>query len=32
MQKIHAAAYEKVYAMAAKGVADKHERKNILIP
>jgi len=30
MQKIHAACYDKIYAMAAKGVADKHERKNIL--
>ena len=30
MQKMHAACYSKIYAMAAKGVADKHERKTIL--
>jgi len=30
MQKIHAACYDKIYAMACKGVADKHERKTIL--
>ena len=30
MQKIHAACYDKIYAMAAKGVADKHERKTII--
>ena len=30
MQKMHAACYDKIYAMAARGVADKHERKTIL--
>jgi len=30
MQKMHEACYGKIYAMAAKGVSDKHERKSIL--
>ena len=30
MQKMHTACYSPIYAMAAKGVADKHERKTIL--
>lgn len=30
MDKIHAACYDKIYAMAAKGIADKHDRKTII--
>jgi len=30
MEKMHTACYDKIYAMAAKGIADKHERKTIL--